>query len=213
MGKRLWIWGVPVVLWLAFCAWYTGLRGPLTADEIAAYAATMERNGGDSARIERLRRFMEEDTGRQFFMVNNLDMAQHPVLVSGAEPTDTADDLLARYMEYMYPALFIRACHPVFAGAAVADAMDVTGIAGAEHWTRAALMRYRSRRDMLDIALNPAFNGRHEFKLAALDKTIAYPVEAQLYLSDPRVLLLLALLVLTLVLDAVLCRRRDSATR
>ncbi len=88
--------------------------------------------------------------------------------------------------------------------------MDIVGIEGAEQWTSAALMRYRSRRDLLEIALNPVFAGKHDFKMAALDKTIAYPVEAQLYLSDPRLLLLLILLAAISLLDLLIYRRRSE---
>ncbi len=41
----------------------------------------------------------------------------------------------------------------------------------------------------LEIVTIPETLGRHESKLAALEKTIAYPVETQLNLGDPRVLL------------------------
>ena len=86
-------------------------------------------------------------------------------------------------------------------GSAVYPAMDVVGIEGAETWDQAALFRYRSRRDLLEIVTNPAFSGEHHFKTAALDKTIAYPIETQLYLSDPRLLLGLILLALTALVD------------
>ena len=54
---------------------------------------------------------------------------------------------------------------------------------------------------MLEIALNPAFEARHDYKIASLAKTIAVPIEPGLYLSDPRVLLALILLVLVLLVD------------
>ena len=86
------------------------------------------------------------------------------------------------------------ACHPVMMGDAVHTAMDLVGIEGAEEWTMAALMRWRSRRAMMEVVSNPETLGRHEFKVAALDKTIAYPIEPRLYLSDLRFLLALVLL-------------------
>ena len=49
---------------------------------------------------------------------------------------------------------------------------------------------------------------KHHFKTAALDKTIAYPIEPGLYLGDPRLLLGLALLALTAVMDSWLMARR-----
>jgi len=202
------LWSVPALFYLLFCYWYTDFGGPLTAQEIAAFTEQMRANGAGPAQIADLQRFMESDTGRQFLMVNNIDMADNPPSVAGAEPGETAEQLMNRYMEHMYPELFKRACHPVFMGLAVFSAMDVVGIQGAERWDMAALMRYRSRRDLLEIALNPIFSGKHDFKTAALDKTIAYPVEPQIYLSDPRFLLALILLAVVGLLDLLIYRRR-----
>ena len=52
----------------------------------------------------------------------------------------------------------------------------------------------------MEIATHPDMFGKHQFKIAALEKTIAYPVETQLYLSDPRFILGLIFLVLGLSL-------------
>jgi hypothetical protein len=155
---------------------------------------------------------MEEDTGRQFLMLNNIDMNENPGPVDGAEPGETAQQLMGRYMEHMYPELLKRACHPAFFGVVVFSSMDIVGIDNAETWDQAALMRYRSRRDLLDIATNPAFQGKHEFKVAALTKTIAYPVEATIYLSDPRFLLALILIAVVALVDIALFGRRSTST-
>jgi hypothetical protein len=104
---------------------------------------------------------------------------------------------MARYMEHMIPELLKRACHPVIMGDAVHTVIDIVGIEGAEQWTAGAFFRYRSRRSFMEIISNPAINARHEFKLAALNKTIAYPIETNLYLGDLRLLLGMLLLALT----------------
>jgi hypothetical protein len=207
------LWCVPAVLYLLFCAWYTNLSGPLTADEIERYAALLTKNGATAERVAQMRRFMAADTGRQLIMVNVIDMARAPPSVEGALPNESADALLDRYMQYMWPALLRRACHPVFAGNAVFEALDIVGIEDAQQWSRAALMRYRSRRDVLDIATNPAFSGRHEFKVAALQKTIAFPVETQVYLGDLRFLFGLALLSVVALVDISIYGRRRNAAR
>jgi hypothetical protein len=62
-----------------------------------------------------------------------------------------------------------------------------------ETWSIAAGMRYRSRRDLLEIGTNPAFSGRHEFKIAAMQKTIAFPIDPWFQLGDPRLVLALVL--------------------
>lgn len=201
MRTRTKVWLAPALLYAVFVLWYTDLGGPLSDTEVADFMATMESNGSDPEVIAFIETFVRQDSGRQFLMVNNIDMNEKPPNVEGAEPGESASDLMGRYMEHMIPALLARACHPIIMGSAVYPAVDVVGIEGAENWDQAALFRYRSRRDFLEIVTNPAFGGKHHFKTAALDKTIAYPIETSLYLGDPRLLLGLILLALTALVD------------
>jgi hypothetical protein len=67
---------VPACLYALFCFWYTDCGGPLRSDEIQGYVAAFERQGATPERLAMLRRFMETDSGRQFLMVNALDMAK-----------------------------------------------------------------------------------------------------------------------------------------
>ncbi|MEE4302318.1 MAG: hypothetical protein V2J24_22960 [Pseudomonadales bacterium] len=193
-------WGVLAVLWSLFTLWYTNLSGPLSEAEIDAHLARAAEQGRDVAQLARLERFMREDDGSHFVMVNILDLAP-----------EGAEENLGRYMAHMWPALLARACHPVFAGAAIAPAMDLAGVSeaagGAAVWDQGALMRYRSRRDLLEIALDPAFLEPHHYKIEALTKTIAFPVAPSLNPGDPRLLLALVLLVLGLGADRFLPAR------
>jgi hypothetical protein len=109
---------------------------------------------------------------------------------------------------WLIPALLSRACHPVVMGPAIAASMDLIGIEGAENWDGGAVFRYRSRRTLLEIVSNPAFAGNHDFKITALDKTIAYPIEPKLYLGDLRLILGLIMLALTALLDGWLMSRK-----
>ena len=202
-GRTL-LWCIGVGGYLLFLWWYTNTGGPLSNAEIAEFVERMRQSGEPSERIARLRRFMSEDDGGQFLMVNLVDMADTPKAVPGVPTGETSEAMLARYMAHMTPELLKRAGHPVFAGEAIFRAMDLTGIDGAERWTDFALMRYRSRRDLLEIALNPVFADKHVFKIAALQKTIAFPVAPGLYLSDPRLLLLLVLFPVLLLGHALL---------
>ena len=201
MSTRFKIWLLPTLLYAAFFYWYTDFGGPLSDTEVDQFVATMKTNGSDTEVIAFIERFARQDSGRQFLMVNNIDMNENPPDVEGAEPGESASDLMGRYMEHMIPALLARACHPVVMGSAVYPTMDLVGIEGAENWDQAALFRYRSRRAFLEIVTNPAFMGKHHFKTAALEKTIAYPIETDLYLGDPRLLLGLILLAVTALID------------
>ena len=256
---RFWLWAGPLLAWLAFCFWYGNTAGPLSAEEIERFTEQARQNGQAEVQIANLRRFMEQDDGDQFLMVNLLLLAgsgasgesgtsalgdvdvETPASApldarseaepgSEAEPKteaepsagsngaasgssalggESSEALLDRYMAHMLPALLRRASHPALAGPTVFQAMDLAGIEGAEVWGSVGVVRYRSRRDIMEIALDPVFAGKHEFKVAALEKTIAVPMAPDLYLSDLR-LLLLVLLSLAGLADA-LWRCRPSA--
>ncbi len=209
LRKRMLIWGFPAVVYAIFTFWYTDFGGPLSDAEIAGFMAKIEARGASDEMRDRMYRFMETDSGRQFLMLNVIDFTENPPDVPGAEPGESAEQLMERYMEHMYSELFRRACHPVIMGYAVHDAMDLVGVDGlknAEHWDVAAFMRYRSRRTLMEIATNPEIRGRHAFKIAAIDKTIAYPIETEINLGEPRLLLGLMLLSGAAIFDLLLVR-------
>lgn len=206
MSLRLLVWLVPALLYAVFFFWYTSFGGPLTQEEVDRYVSAFEERGSDAEGVARLRAFLESDTGNDFIMINAIHMKETPDPVEGVEPGESSDDVMAKYMEYMWPALLSRASHPVMFGPAVSNALDIVGIENARVWNRGAAMRYRSRRDMMEITTNPAFAGRHDFKTASLEKTIAYPIEDGLVFTDPRVLLFFVLLSVAGVLNAVVRR-------
>ena len=206
MSKRRLLWLVPATFYVLFVAWYTDFGGPLSDKEVDNFVAVLEERGANPETIAKLEGFFRNDSGRQFLMLNALDMNDNPPDVEGAAPGENADQLMARYMEHMLPELLKRASHPVILGDAVYTAIDVVGIENAEQWTGGAMFRYRSRRTFMEIVSHPAIAGKHEFKLAALDKTIAYPIETQIYFGDPRLLLGLLLLAVTALLDIALFR-------
>jgi hypothetical protein len=207
---RKWIWGVPAFFYLAFVSWYTDFGGPLREDEIAGYLAKFAGQGVSNEFLSRVRDFMATDTGRQFQMVNVIDYDEDPPDVEGAAPGESAEQLMGRYMEHMFRELLWRACHPTVMGVAAFRAMDLVGVEALERpeeWDMAAFMRYRSRRTFMEIVTIPETRGRHEFKVAAIEKTIAYPVETRIHLGDPRVSLGLGLFALASLLDLVVYRR------
>lgn len=195
MTANRWVWLGLLVAYGLFFSWYTSFGGALTTEEIDHYMALFEaRNDtADPETLAALKQFMETDTGDDFVMLNAIEMYEVPLAIEGVEPGDSSSDVLGRYMAFMYPALFARASHPVLFGTAASRTLDLMNAAGMEHWTQGAGMRYRSRRDMVEIASNPAFQGSHEFKVAAMQKTIAYPLDPWFHLGDPRLILALLL--------------------
>ena len=188
---------IVLLSYAAFWFWYTPSGEPLTEKEISFYLDQIESDEG-RAQVEA---FAREDTGRSFYMLNALDLDESPGPVEGAPAAADGQQLMDLYMEHMLPALLARASHPAFFGTAVGKSIEVVSIENAETWDTGALVRYRSRRDLLDIVTNPDFRGRHHFKVAALEKTIAYPIETPFNPGDPRLLFgLVAALLISLAI-------------
>lgn len=119
--------------------------------------------------------------------------------------TDTGNDFI------MINALYLNDNPPALAATGPgADAMDISGIEGAKHREQGALFRYCSRRDILAIATDPALDERHDYKMAALTKTIAYPVEP---IPNPDDFRILFTLILFAVLRFSTCSSIDTAHR
>ena len=206
MTTRMKIWLLPALFFALFLFWYTPTGGPLSDAEVDNFIAKMEQNGSPPEAMALIRQFGEEDPGEHVSVSNNIDYNETPGNVVGAEPGENAQQLMDRYMGHMIPAMLSRGSHPVMMGQAAYRSMDVIGVEGVDVWDMGGLVRYRSRRDFLEIVTDPAFSGKHHFKAAALEKTIAFPVEPDFNLGDPRLLIGLLLLSLTALADA----RRSS---
>ena len=195
---RIWL---PIgFTYVIFFLWYTNLSGPLTDQEIAAYKEIYEESNRDPDQWERAFKFMSEDDGKDFYMVNFLDSNESPRTMEATGEGATSFDLQMHYMEYMWPQQFKRASHPVFFAYVLNPALDIVAAQGMEDWDMVAIFRYRSRRDLFEIALNPIFDGRHEYKVEALDKTIAIPVETP-FITDLRFALFVFLLLFGLIIE------------
>ena len=196
--RRPWLlWTILAALYLGFRLWYDGGGGPLRPEEIAHYMATLEERGADPTRLQAIREFLEADTGSDFVMANFIQLRD--------EPSARAE--LDRYMDGILSPLVWRACHPVLAGPVVGRPLDLWGLENADHWSLVALVRYRSRRDMIEIATDPRFQEAHPHKVAALERTIAIPTEPFLQLGSPRWLAALALALPGALLQLALRRR------
>ena len=196
------IWLPILFIYLAFTLWYTNLSGPLSDQEIAAYKEIYEESNRDPDQWERAFKFMSEDDGKDFYMVNFLESNESPRTMEATGEGATSFDLQMHYMEYMWPQQFKRASHPVFFAFVLNPALDIVAAQGMEDWDIVAIFRYRSRRDLFEIGLNPVFDERHEYKVEALDKTIAIPVETP-FITDLRFALFIFLLLIGLIVERI----------
>lgn len=201
-------WTVLLALYVLFFSWYTSFGGPLSDAEVEHYFALLVERNPDMSPERRamFRDFLESDTGDDFVMLNVIDLYDTPIAVEGVEPGETSSEVMGKYMEFMLPELLSRACHPVFFGQAAAPALEMFGIDGVRVWDQGAAMRYRSRRDMMEITSNPAFQGSHEFKIAAINKTFAFPIDPWFQLGDPRLVLALVFTTIGFAVSSVRSR-------
>ena len=60
-------WYLIGIIYLGFFLWYTNLSGPLTKTEIEKY---LSNNSNDFDNLELFTKFLENDDGKSFYMVN-----------------------------------------------------------------------------------------------------------------------------------------------
>lgn len=197
--KTFLAWLPALLLYLGFLGWYQNWGGPLTPAEVEGAMQRLEESGvGDADRNDRavLRRFLEEDDGREFFMVNLVRLAPGEV----DDPSGgrgAAADVLQGYTGVFLPALFERAGHPATVAGKFGGYVEAWGVEPDPGWTMMGLIRYRSRRDMVELVLDPRFEGAHGYKIAAIAETFAFPSQIQMSASPgPRVWVGLALALL-----------------
>lgn len=194
----LWIWLGAALLYLVFRAWYDGWRGALTPEEVEVFLKRMEGSvPGDPGRLETLRSFLEQDDGREFVMMNLVRLAPEPVPHPETGVPTPGPRLLREYLRGFFPLLIRRAGHPVFQAAKVGGYLDAWQVESDPGWSFVGAVRYRSRRDMLELATHPRFTVAHPFKVAAMSATCAFPTSPRrgLY-AGPRVWAALVLALL-----------------
>lgn len=139
-------------------------------------------------RLDEIRKFLKRDDGKQFFMMNLVELKKTPDPVDGV-PTDISSaEMLRRYTNgWFIRALMSRAGWFVFLSRPKAGPFEMWGVEPAARWSAFGVVRYRSRRDLMEIVSRPEFHEGHVFKLAAIESTIAYPTQGILILAPPLV--------------------------
>ena len=134
-------WFISAVIYLVFFFWYTNTSGPLSQAEIDLIIERIDKGESTISEEDRSNflEFLRNDDGGDFYMVNFLDLNENPPIMEKTVESATANDLLDYYMEYMYPALLIRASHPVFAGNVSANALDHIGAEETKEWDQTRL--------------------------------------------------------------------------
>ena len=173
------IWIVMGGLYAVFWLWYSGFKGKLTQTEVDYYMQQFESRGVNADNLANLQHFLEKDDGREWFMINLLELKS---------PKRESSKLLQRYTKTFMAGMFRRAGHPFFVAIAAAKNIENLNCDDADNWSSTGIIRYRSRRDCAETLLETFGSDHHADKLASLTKTFAFPATANLLMGSPRVL-------------------------
>ena len=161
------VWTVAAVSYASFLLWYLPLWRRVSPQEVRQVVAAAEAEGLSPERLAELQRFLQEDRGESFVIVNLLQLR---------EPKADARRAMEVYQTRFMGRLLRMGGFPLYAGrAAMARNIEQWGI-DAEGWDAVALVRYRCRRDLARMILFSLEGDTREFKHAGLERTFALPV-------------------------------------
>lgn len=170
------IWAGAALLYALFRGWYDNWRGPLTPAEVDAYLRQLAgRSDTTPEALVQLRDFIAADDGRDFLMFNIVKATAKPVAdpVSGAMVPGVS--LLRRYARHFMPVLIANGGHPAIVRRKIGGYLDSWATEPDPGWSVIGLMRYRSRRDMMKLIVDPRFEAAHPDKLAGTLATFSFP--------------------------------------
>ena len=177
--RRIIVWGLVALGLGLFWMWHAPRGGPLTAEDFAEF----ERLGSfepsqDGFAPDPFVDFFLEDDGRPFFMVNLIKSREAPVYPEGFDdPQVSVDDAARAYAFTVLRLLAERGSYIVFTGELHGTLLNSLAD-GADDFDSVAIVRYRSRRDFLDMATSPDFQAAVPHKWASVEKTLVTPVAA-----------------------------------
>lgn len=159
------IWITAAILYFIFYSWYVGFNKPLKKEEIEEGINYLKNSPMDDEQISIMKEFCENDDGKEFVMVNLLELQR---------PIEESKKKLETYSKSFFANMVKRAGHPIYLGRNKGGYIDNVGM-GENHWDNVFLVRYRSRRDCLKVIASDDFFKAHHYKLDALVKTMALP--------------------------------------
>ena len=195
-----------LVIGFAFLRWYEGGREPLSDAEIAAFLSKIDvmpephRTFLSSLDLES---FMRHDDRKAFYVIN-LFRLKPTVDLEGLPDTGMSGQAaLNRFTRALLPLWLRHAGHPVFSMAGIREP------AGAD-WDFVSVVRYRSRRDFMEVVLDDLYQQSLPFRLAATESNLRI---ASVGTEFPRPFALLLLCTMIVLALAYVVERRIHRDR
>ena len=175
MSAAAWIAASALALYVAFLVWYGGRSRPLSATEVDAALAVLGRNApapGHEGLLDQLRTMLANDDGAEFVMHNLVRYRAKALYPTGHNFGDDPRAADRRYGRAIVWPLIRRACLPIFVARRSGSFIEPEG---ADQWHYIANVRYRSRRDFLQFAMEIERDEIAMHKWAAIEKTHVFP--------------------------------------
>jgi len=183
------IWAAAALAYGLFLAWYVNWRPPLSPEETAAILEQLkDLPTADPGSRDSLAKFLADDDGREFFMLNVIKVEQGQVTDPKTGTLASGNRMLMAYFRQFARALLARGGHPAISARKTGGYVDAWNTPPDPGWTQMGYMRYRSRRDLAALILDPRFKNSHPYKIAAIPETFSFPTRPQMMLlMSPRI--------------------------
>ena len=181
-----------LVLYLAFLAWYDGWgMDPFTAEEVD----TLTVNDPN------LRRFLKDDDGEEFFMLNlnRYEYAENEV-------QQGVPVAYQNYGQAVIQMILKNAGHPIYSGEIPNYLLD--GDIKDGSWHEIILVRYRSRRDFISMVTSDEYLKIARHRTGGIEYAEVTPTRASINLVTPRFVILVLLALLAWAIDRLIRRAR-----
>lgn len=178
-----------LLCFLSFMYWYEWSASALSPSEIEDYLAKIEaqfHEPGGRHDLSALRTFLEADDGEPIYTVNMYSFQTVADYPEGSGFGGSGPDAYERFSSVMIPLMIRRGSHPIYGSNWVDRANS--------KWDRIVIVRYRSRRDLVDIFATDAFADASLHKWASLRGHDRMLVQA-LHIPDGRYAILFLALI------------------
>lgn len=180
MRKTLVVLASLLVALLAFYSWHNPLRGPLNDAEIDAFMAKQAEDVGTNwTDEEAFEAFLRNDDGRPFVMINLMEYRQTAQYPEGSalDADLSGKEAGTLYGQSVLPQLLLRGSYPLARADRHTTIINSVGQTAGE-FESFAMVRYRSRRDLIDMLSSDAFRSANDHKWASLENTLVAPSQS-----------------------------------
>jgi hypothetical protein len=193
-----------LAIYIVFVIWYGGNGKPMTQDDkdaaLQKLQATDTSEHGQAA-VHEVRELLANDDGKEFIMQNLVRYRPKALYPPGHHYSDDPREADKRYGKSILWPLLRNGNLVLFVARRSGNFIAQEG---ADAWHYVAMVRYRSRRDFVQFAIDANRADKFMHKWAAIEKTHVFPVKPVLSLFAARTIVALVLSATGLVLGIVL---------